>query len=358
MTSLQHEITKTNLHETQWVDQSLPALADGAVRLRLDAFALTANNVTYAAFGGPPMHYWNFFPAMDESHGRVPVWGFATVAASNIDGINPGQRFYGYYPIAQHLDVTPVRVSPGGFMDGAAHRQGLAPIYNTYVSTEHDPSYDGDHEAQQMLFRPLYLTGWMICDSLVQGTPKPDTVIISSASSKTALATAHNLKSNGIHTVGLTSPGNKAFVETSSLYDETCVYDELADLNVTGNAAYVDFIGRPDISLRVHTQLGNNLKRSMIIGATDWSADRTPTAPLPGPVPEFFFVPDYAAERAKTMQPGELERTMVKDLRAFYPVSKNFVTPEEVVGTDAIDKAWQATLDGNISPTRGLICSF
>ena len=46
------------------------ALFDG-----IDAFALTANNVTYAAFGGPPMNYWHFFPADDPAYGRVPVWG-------------------------------------------------------------------------------------------------------------------------------------------------------------------------------------------------------------------------------------------------------------------------------------------
>ena len=52
----QHQISKSNLRETQWVDQPASDLADGDVRLSLDAFALKANNVTYAAFGGPPMH--------------------------------------------------------------------------------------------------------------------------------------------------------------------------------------------------------------------------------------------------------------------------------------------------------------
>ena len=52
----QHLITKSNLRETQWQDIEGGALKDGDVRLSIDAFALTANNVTYAAFGGAPMH--------------------------------------------------------------------------------------------------------------------------------------------------------------------------------------------------------------------------------------------------------------------------------------------------------------
>eukprot|EP00521_Asterionellopsis_glacialis_P020156 CAMPEP_0195323580 /NCGR_PEP_ID=MMETSP0708-20121125/8024_1 /TAXON_ID=33640 /ORGANISM="Asterionellopsis glacialis, Strain CCMP134" /LENGTH=44 /DNA_ID= /DNA_START= /DNA_END= /DNA_ORIENTATION= len=41
----QHLITKSNLRATQWHDAAPQALADGEVRLSIDAFALTANNV-------------------------------------------------------------------------------------------------------------------------------------------------------------------------------------------------------------------------------------------------------------------------------------------------------------------------
>nr|MBX2804714.1 DUF2855 family protein [Hyphomicrobiales bacterium] len=166
----QHLISKANLRETQWVDAPARNLADGEVRLSLDAFALTANNVTYAAFGGPPMQYWNFFPSGAEAQGRVPVWGFATVADSKTEGVAEGQRVYGYFPISEELIVSPIRVSERGFMDGAAHRQGLAPIYNSYAFTATDPAYVEGAEPEQMLFRPLYLTGWMICDFLMEAS--------------------------------------------------------------------------------------------------------------------------------------------------------------------------------------------
>lgn len=353
----QHWISKSDIRETKWVSREQKT-GPGEVRLTLDAFALTANNVTYATFGGPPMHYWDFFPADDPAWGRVPVWGFATVTESTVDDVAPGQRVYGYFPISSDLIVQPVRVSKTGFSDGAAHRQGLAPIYNAYSFTHADPVYVADREAEQMLFRPLYMTGWMIVDSLMSAKAPPETVVISSASSKTAVATAHGLHRQGVATIGLTSAGNVDFVKRSGLYSKVLTYDEAGSLSPEAPAAYVDFVGRPALTAAVHTACGDALTRSLIIGMTDWEADRTPPADLKGPQPEFFFVPTYAAERAKALGPEKLNEMTREAMVSFYPVSRKFVTPEIVSGKDAIDTAWKASVEGSVSPDRGLICKL
>ena len=66
-----------------------PPLAEGEARLKVNAFSVTANNLTYAVFGDM-MQYWNFFPA-PEGQGRVPVWGFATVVESREPGLGEGR---------------------------------------------------------------------------------------------------------------------------------------------------------------------------------------------------------------------------------------------------------------------------
>ena len=210
-------ISKDNLRQTMWQECIDGPLADGAVRLKLDAFALTANNVTYAAFG-EAMSYWNFFPA-DEGWGRVPVWGFATVSASNAPGVDIGKRVYGYFPISDTLDVTPASINDAGFSDSAPHRSDLAYFYNLYHFIDRDPAYEAAYEAQQMLFRPLYATGWWLKDTLTHGDGAAlKQVVLSSASAKTAMALAHALKSHGgFEVIGLTSPGNQTFVEGSGL---------------------------------------------------------------------------------------------------------------------------------------------
>ncbi|WP_313671159.1 DUF2855 family protein, partial [Sandarakinorhabdus sp.] len=161
-------------------------LADGEARFVVEHFALTANNVTYAVHG-EDFAYWRFFPA-PEGHGIVPVWGFARVTESRAQGISEGQRFFGYWPMGAQAVLTPVQVSAHGFTDGAAHRAGLPPFYNRYNPAS--PAW-GD-ESLQCLFRPLYATSFLI-DCLLATRPV-DTLLLSSASSKTALGVAQAAK--------------------------------------------------------------------------------------------------------------------------------------------------------------------
>jgi hypothetical protein len=136
-----------DLRKMRWVGDEAVAsapLPDGAVRFRIDSFALTSNNITYAAFGAA-MNYWRFFPADDPAWGRIPVWGFATVAESRCVGLSSAERFYGYWPLASHAVLQPERVTANGFIDGVAHRRELHAVYNQYLRCSADPGYDAAH---------------------------------------------------------------------------------------------------------------------------------------------------------------------------------------------------------------------
>jgi hypothetical protein len=345
-------ISKANIRDTRLVNIPPAPLAPGAVRLKLDLLALTSNNITYAAMGEGMLGYWDFFPA-PEGFGKVPVWGFGTVTESNASDIAVGSRFYGYYPLAEALDVIPKRTATG-FIDTAPHRAAKAALYNVYTDTTLDPGYDANYEPEQALFRPLYGTGWWAADCIKQANAK--TVILSSASSKTALATAHQLRNlGGVEVIGLTSPGNEAYVRESGLYHRVVLYGDATSLKVQAPATYVDFLGRAELNAIVHRTLGAALTRSIIIGVTDWAAPRGGEQ-LPGPKPEFFFVPTYAAERLKT-EP-HLMPAMGRDLRAFYPASRAFVDVKRITSAEAIQTAWTSLAAGDVPPRDGLVCSF
>lgn len=345
-------ISKRDIRTTQLVDVAPAPLAPGAARLKLDLFALTSNNVTYAAMGEGMLGYWDFFPA-PQGYGKVPVWGFATVIDSNAPDIAVGARYYGYYPLAEMLDVIPKKTATG-FIDTAPHRAAKAVLYNVYTDVAADPAYDPAYEAEQTLFRPLYGTGWWAADFIKQGAAK--TVVMSSASSKTALATAHQLrKLGGAERIGLTSPGNEAYVRESGLYDRVMLYGDAGSLHVQAPATYVDFLGRAELNATVHSALGGALTRSIIIGVTDWASERS-GAPLPGPKPEFFFVPTYAAERLKA-EP-KLGGAMIADLRAFYAASHAFVDVQRVKGDIEIQGDWSRLVKGTAPPRLGLVCAF
>src|SRR3954452_17193246 len=136
-------VRRDDLHRTQLDDSPSASLAGGEARLAVDAFSLTANNITYAVFGDA-MQYWDFFPA-PEGWGRIPVWGFADVVESTVDGVVEGQRYYGYFPMADELVVQPGRVNARGFVDTSEHRRPMAAAYNHYARTDADPVYDREH---------------------------------------------------------------------------------------------------------------------------------------------------------------------------------------------------------------------
>ena len=133
----------------------------------------------------------DFFPA-PQGWGCPPCWGFAKVVESHASDIATGSRYYGYFPIAETLDVLPAKVSGSGFTDGAPHRANKAAVYNRYLITTADPLYDPEFEPEQVLLRPTFASGWWLADFIHQG--KPAAVVMSSASSKSAIATASQLR--------------------------------------------------------------------------------------------------------------------------------------------------------------------
>ena len=85
-------VDRSDLRRTHWTTAQPVSLAPRQLRLRIDRFALTSNNITYGAFGDA-MNYWSFFPTGDPTTGNIPVWGFATVVESAAEGISAGDRF-------------------------------------------------------------------------------------------------------------------------------------------------------------------------------------------------------------------------------------------------------------------------
>ena len=189
----QVHVRKNAIGEARLVDCDQGKLADDAVRLEIESFSVTANNVTYAVVGDG-FGYWNFFPvqgAGTDGMGIVPMWGHARVIESNVSEISVGERVYGYLPMATHLDVVPGKLSASGFTDMAAHRQPMSPVYNSYSRLAADPEHDPAREGERMIFGPLFKTGFLIEYFMrSQDWFGAEQVILTSASSKTAMGLA------------------------------------------------------------------------------------------------------------------------------------------------------------------------
>jgi len=336
-------------------------LVDGQALLRVDGFGFTANNISYATFGDL-MSYWKFFPAQ-EGWGRIPVWGFSEVVESRCDGIQVGQRFYGYLPMSSYLVVTPTKVSDSGFSDAAEHRKGLHSIYNSYSLTSADPTYDSTQEGEVMLLRPLFSTSFLINDFFDDHTRfGADAIMISSASSKTAYGTAFMLAKGGdANLIGLTAARNVDFVERLGLYDQVLSYEQIAELDSSIRLAYIDFSGDAAVRSAIHNKFGDALVYDCAVGATHIGALGGFDG-LPGPAPILFFAPTQAKKCSDEWGANELLLRIsqaLEELITFVgdPTNK-LLNIEYGAGPQAVEKAYLAVLTGQAPPDAGSVLSL
>jgi NADPH:quinone reductase-like Zn-dependent oxidoreductase len=350
-------LAKDDLHRCRFADDPAPEPGEGQALLRVDAFGLTSNNITYAMFG-EAMSYWAFFPAA-EGWGRVPVWGFAEVLDSAIAELEPGTRLYGYLPPSSELLVTPSRVDARGFTDATAHRAQLPGAYNRYARVDADPMYDALHEDEQMLLRPLFLTSFLIDDFLADADFfAADTVVLSSASSKTASALAFLLaQRGGIDVVGLTSARSAAFTRGLGVYDHVVAYDALESLP-DGRAVYVDMAGDAQLRATVHAHYRDQLAHSAVVGATHHDRMGAAPGPLPGPRPTFFFAPDRVTKRSADWGGAELERRMAAAWEPYVQWTAGWLKVSHGSGADALRSAYLDLLDGRIDPASAHVLSL
>lgn len=353
---------KNALNHTRTDQLPLAPLQPGETLLRVDRVAVTTNNITYAAFGDA-MKYWDFFPTGEAGWGHMPVWGFAEVVASEVEGVAVGERFYGYWPIASHLRMQPMRVTARGFYDGAEHRLGLTSAYNQYTRTSADPAYRAADENWQMLVRPLFITSFMLADFLSDNAFfGAERLVFSSASSKTAFGTAFCLQGQeGIERVALTSERNSAFVQGLGCYERTVAYGELEALDTAVPTLYVDFSGDEGLRARVHHHLGEALVYDCYAGSAQNTNYLRDTA-LPGPAPVFYFAPVQIRKRNADWGPEVVNQKFNAAQRAFIDRISDARRPWMQVQEHAGFAAAQALVEdlhaGRIDPRLGHVVTL
>ena len=366
-TSTDFQVRRDQLPTTRWVTRDAPALADGQVRIAIAQFALTANNITYAAFGDA-MHYWRFFPALgadgahDAAWGCIPVWGFGSVSESRRPDVAVGERIYGYFPMASSVVLAPGKLSALSFIDAAPHRAELHPVYNQYTRCATDPFYTADTEGLQALLRPLFTTSWLIDDFMDDNQWFcANTVLLSSASSKTAYGTAFQMaQRKGVEVVGLTSPGNVAFCESLGCYTRVVRYDQLEDIAADTPAIYVDFAGSASLRKSIHTHF-SKLAYSSAIGGTHVT-DLGGARDLPGPPATLFFAPAQIKKRSADWGGQVLGQKLLQAWQAFAAQVANPQQPWLVVqqhaGADALQAVYTQMLSGSGDPRQGHMLSL
>ena len=325
-------VHKFDLKNTRLFEAKLPALPDGAIELQIERFA--------------------------------------SVTLSRFSGISTGARVYGYWPMSSHVQLLPTRVQDSGFSDGAQHRTALHTVYNQYQRCSKDPLFNAATQDLQAVLSPLFTTAWLIdhflADQQFFGAHSAANhgkalVMLSSASSKTVMATAFCLAQRGeVEVVGFTSGANRTFCEGLGCYHRVLTYEALSTLDANRHCVYVDLAGNAALRVAIHTHFVN-LKYNCSVGASHVNDLGAPGSAknLPGPKATLFFAPaqgqkrgqEWGAEglRARVRQTWDLFLQRVTD------PSKPWLQMQHHHGPIGMGDAYAKVLSGQDLPSAGRV---
>lgn len=351
------QVRRNGLADVRVAASERSELRDGQALLRVDKFALTANNVTYAVLGDA-LDYWAFFP-VDRPWGSVPAWGFADVVCSRTPALEEGSRVYGFVPMSTHLTVSPARPTVRGFVDVSPHRADLAGAYNWYQrSARRKGTAAASGEDRFALLRPLFVLSFLLAEHLhANRFFGAGTVVLSSASSKAAVGTAFHLaRLGGVATIGLTSADRTAFVEGLQLYDQVATYHDVRTLPVS-SAVYVDFSGSEQLLTTMRSHHGNDLLHSTRVGGTrqhqPWATKTTD----PDPAHPLFSAPLEMAARTRDWGRAGFEGRLEEAWEPFVESSAGWLSVDRQRGVEALTASWLALVRGTVEPSVGHIRS-
>ncbi|MEM9704493.1 MAG: DUF2855 family protein [Pseudomonadota bacterium] len=352
----QFQVKKSDLASVRQVETPKASPGDSEAILRVDRFALTANNVSYGVIG-ERLGYWNFFPPAQADGGDwgiIPVWGYADVIESNVADLNEGDRLYGYFPMADTLTITPTKIRADRVTDGAEHRAGLPPVYNQY---QRGPREGKDMEAARMLLLPLYLTSFYIHDLLVDNDWfGAERVITVSASSKTAIGFAYAMQgdSDAPDHRGLTSAGNRDFVNTLKAYGAVESYDDIAGIDASVPTVIIDMSGNGAILGQLHKLLGDNMKYTANVGLTHWE-DNKMSADFIRDRSAMFFAPGQIQKRAQEFGAAVYEEKTSAYFKGAAKRSLDWLELKTVKDLANLEPVYQDMLGGRINPVEGVL---
>lgn len=355
-TVLDFLVDRANLKRTKVRSTPLNC-GPGKAVVAVERFALTANNITYALMGAST-NYWDFFP-VDAEWGRIPVWGFGRVVSPGASALAAGERLFGYFPMSTHLVMAPEKVGPSGFYDLIEHRSHLSPVYNYYARVAANPAFDPAWEAEDMLLRPVFYASFLVHDFLsAAALADADSVIITSASSKTAIGLGHRLAMTAgrrYALVAATSQRNRDFVAGLGIFDHVDAYGDL-DKRAFGRSIVVDFSGNTEMIARLAAYLAERMILCCLVGYTHW--DRHAAVPLDSPNFVRFFVPTFMRQRVQEWGRGEFDRRYEDALRGYREFCRKWLQVIETAGPEAVSEVYQSIAQNRAAPEQAHILSL
>ncbi len=355
-----YQCHRINFNETRLVNTPKQSLKNSEIRLQIERFSFTANNITYAVLGDF-LKYWSFFPAMNENGedvsdewGQIPVWGFATVTESNNNEVAIGERFFGYFPPAEECVMQPTNRTNNGFIDGSEHRVNLPQSYNVYRVA---PKADEQSDNERSMLYPLFVTAYCIHDMLTERDwVNAEQVLIVSASSKTSIGVAYAIQNDATSpkSIGLTSARNVGTVEKLALYDAVNSYDHIKSIDPRLATVIIDMSGNKSLLSELHQHLGDAMKLTLNVGITHWG-DLENTMAINTDRSEQFFAPDHIQSMMKRLGPQAFQAQSGAFITESAIKTRRWLNHKDLNGLEALAVSYNDVCSGLVDTATGLI---
>mmetsp|Transcript_111415 Transcript_111415/g.347280 ORF Transcript_111415/g.347280 Transcript_111415/m.347280 type:complete len:273 (+) Transcript_111415:468-1286(+) len=258
--------------------------------------------------------------------------------------------------MSPYVVLTPTDVTRFGFLDGTPHRAESIPDYR-YYENRTSPDME-ERELDSQLF-----TGWVAALSAASDKPMAETLLVTSASSRTGRSTAFAAKFHklGFKVVGLTSSRNAAYTRGLGVYSKVLLYDEILSLPKKP-VAVVDVAGNRLVTKLLYSHLGSSILSFRRVGESHLYQRDKPQPSLhgfAGAAPQWFLVFDAAKSLAEAFGEEELGRRRDAVSKAFYASDSQMHGPVvRHYGVEAALDAIRTTLHGGLDPGSAHLCSL
>eukprot|EP00931_Biecheleriopsis_adriatica_P106107 TRINITY_DN8061_c1_g1_i1.p1 TRINITY_DN8061_c1_g1~~TRINITY_DN8061_c1_g1_i1.p1 ORF type:complete len:481 (-),score=111.08 TRINITY_DN8061_c1_g1_i1:17-1459(-) len=349
-------------------EQQVPDLGQGEVLMCVEKFALSQMALGYLLKGFTRTFgaYHNFYKFPEDGLYRSACWGYGRVMESTHPKVAVGTRLYGLMPPARY-QVMPVGgiVPPGKNGEPALVELAMEDVpFNLRRFQEMQVVSDGAEPQLEdwiIATKEIYTMAYYMDEQLLVDTGMINSVIISCASAKTALALAYCLRMREMrYVVGLTSKEHLEFVRSTELYHEVYSYEDVASLPNNHTVVYMDFKCDGELRQQITSRMGTNLMYNMVIGPAVFQKKMKDQL-FEKRAREVLF--DESSWRERRRMVAEVTKTgrnekLKYSYQAFIERMKKFMTVKRIDGFQDFKAMYEQLYSNAASPSNLHVCSL
>jgi len=410
------ELLKTTVAQTE----DIKGKDSGGIKFEILKGSLTANNKFYVDFGDKqPFNFFKCYPidskrsslvspsAVDSSnvddYAHPCVWGIAQVSESHLENVEVGTKFRAMLPIGESVSFQSAWVDKEDDNKLIIDRPTTNPAYNVFVKlSQNEVTDDERYEDLALACFPGILTGFGLNYNLRnQNFYGADVVVVTSASSKVALALALYLRHNNDNEesakgvkriIGYTSESNKEFCRRTGLYDEILGYDDALNTIDTSDEdgatkkavkyVIIDIAGRGNVYNRIIQEPNVEIVKLLAVGNASATPDNESTFAsfsfgatikmvfammniLPwfsswlNPTQELYFIFNDISDLQSKWGLQKLQTTMKEYERIFCKAAtipgKEWFSVRKCDNENSIQAAFHDIVQGTVPPSEAII---